>query len=92
MWTNDGKKAEIRYQGVTLEVGGTPGTKFSGTCSVGSEQNTIGGQVPARHVYEPGGDKLESEIRKREPVPRRSSSPPGTTYAPCNGPTPREAP
>jgi hypothetical protein len=68
--TNDGEKATRRnagnrYQGVTLEIGGDPGTKFAGICSVGSEQNTIGGRVPARYVYEPGGDKLECEIRKR---------------------------
>ncbi len=51
-------------QGVTLEIGGDPGTKFSGTCSVGSEQNTIGGRVPARYGYHLGGDELECEIRK----------------------------
>ncbi|MDP8948946.1 MAG: hypothetical protein M3N00_01705 [Actinomycetota bacterium] len=67
--TNGGKKAtgkdaEANSQGVTLEIGGDPGTEFFGTCSVGGEEKTIGGRVPARYVYEPGGDKLECEIRK----------------------------
>lgn len=53
-----------RSQGITLEIGGDPGTKFSGRCSVGGEEKVIGGRVPARYVYEPGGDKLECEIRK----------------------------
>ena len=53
-----------RSQGITLRIGGTPGTKFSGTCSVGSEEKTLGGRVPARYVYESGAEDLECEIRK----------------------------
>jgi hypothetical protein len=59
-----GGDTEGRSQRVTLEIGGDPGTKFSGSCSVGGGEKTIGGWVPARYVYEPGGDKLECEIRK----------------------------
>ena len=69
--TNDREKATARdaegrdsSQGITLKIGGDPGTKFSGRCSVGGEEKVIGGRVPARYVYEPGGGKLECEIRK----------------------------
>jgi hypothetical protein len=34
------------------------------TCSVGGEEKTISGQVPARYVYEPGSDELECKIQK----------------------------
>jgi hypothetical protein len=54
-----------RSQGITIEIGGDPGTNFSGRCSVGGEEKVIGGRVPARYVYEPHGGKLECEIRKR---------------------------
>jgi hypothetical protein len=33
-------------------------------CSVGGQEKVIGGRVPARYVYHPGGDKLGCEIRK----------------------------
>ena len=59
-----GKDAEDRSRRVALEIGGVPGTKFSGTCAVGREERTIGGWVPARYVYEPDGHELECEIRK----------------------------
>ena len=49
---------------VTLEVGGDDGTRFSGVCSVGGEEENISGRVPARYDYHPGGDKLECEIHK----------------------------
>ena len=69
--TNDREKATgtdaeggNRSQGITLKIGGDPGTKFSGRCSVGSEEKIFGGRVPARYVYEPGGGELECEMRK----------------------------
>ncbi len=49
---------------LTLEVGGDPGTGFSGVCSVGKEEKTIGGRVPERYVFEPGDAGLECEMRK----------------------------
>jgi hypothetical protein len=58
-------EAEDRPRGITLKIGGTPGAKFSGACSVGGEKETLGGRVPARYVYESGADELECEIRKR---------------------------
>ncbi len=49
---------------VTLEVGGDDGTRFSGVCSVGGEEESISGRVPARYDYHPDGEKLECEILK----------------------------
>ncbi len=49
---------------VALEIGGDPGTAFSGVCSVGDEENEIGGEVPESFSYELGGRQLECEIRK----------------------------
>ena len=49
---------------VTLDVGGDDGTRFSGVCFVGRQEKDISGRVPARYVFQPGGDKLECEIRK----------------------------
>ncbi len=51
-------------QEVTIEVGGDDGTRFSGVCSVGKQEKIIGGRVPVRYVFHPGGGKLECEIRK----------------------------
>lgn len=33
---------------VTLRIGGSPGTKFSGTCVVGGEEKAVGGRAPER--------------------------------------------
>jgi hypothetical protein len=49
---------------VTLEVGGDNGTRFSGVCSVGGEEESISGRVPARYDYHLEGEKLECEIHK----------------------------
>ena len=49
---------------VALEIGGDPGTAFSGVCSIGDEKNEIGGEVPESFSYELGGRQLECEIRK----------------------------
>ena len=49
---------------VSLEIGGDPGTAFSGVCSIGDEKNEIGGEVPESFSYELGGRQLECEIRK----------------------------
>ena len=53
-------------QKLTLEVGGDPGTGFSGVCSVEGEEKTIEGRVPQRYVFELGDAGLECEIRKKE--------------------------
>ena len=49
---------------VVLEIGGDPGTAFSGTCSVGDEENELSGEVPESFSYELGGEQLKCEIRK----------------------------
>jgi len=49
----------------TLEIGGAPGTRFSGTCAVGGEEREIRGRVPERFVYELDGRRLECVIRKQ---------------------------
>ena len=59
------RDAKDRSRGVALKIGGDPGTKFHGTCTVGGEEKSIGGQVPARYHYKPSGGELECEIRKR---------------------------
>jgi len=48
-----------------LEIGGDPGTEFSGRCTVGNEENEIQGQVPGRFVFDLDGRKLECEIHKQ---------------------------
>ena len=57
---------ESHPQKLTLEVGGDPGTGFSGVCSVEGEEKTIGGRVPQRYVFELGDAGLECEISKKE--------------------------
>ena len=52
-------------QKLTLEVGGDPGTGFSGVCSVEEKEKTIGGRVPQRYVFELGDAGLECEISKK---------------------------
>jgi hypothetical protein len=51
---------------VTLNIEGSPGTKFSGTCIIGGKvEKKISGRVPKRFVYELDGQRLECEIRKQ---------------------------
>jgi len=49
----------------TLEIGGSPGTWFSGTCAVGGEERAFRGRVPERFGFELDGRRLECEIRKQ---------------------------
>jgi hypothetical protein len=49
---------------VTLSIDGDPGTEFSGTCSVGDEENELSGQVPESFGYDLEGQQLECEIRQ----------------------------
>jgi hypothetical protein len=49
---------------VTLEIGGDPGTAFSGTCSAGDEESELSGEVPDSFSYDLGGRQLDCEIRK----------------------------
>lgn len=52
---------------VKLKIGGEPGRRFSGTCSIGGEEREVSGQVPGRFVYEPEGRKMECEISNEGP-------------------------
>ncbi len=56
---------EEDFRETTLEIGGDPGTGFSGTCTVGGEERAFRAQVPERFVYELDGRRLECEIRKQ---------------------------
>lgn len=51
---------------VTLSLEGDAGTEYSGTCSVGDEEESFEGQVPESFSYELGGSQLECEIRKQD--------------------------
>jgi hypothetical protein len=51
---------------VTLNIEGSPGTEFSGTCIIGGKvEKKISGRVPKRFIYELDGQPLECEIRKQ---------------------------
>ena len=58
---------ETRSEEATLEVKGDPGIEFSGTCTVGDEENKISGQVPQSFVYELDERPLDCQIRKNSP-------------------------
>lgn len=55
-----------RGERVSLEIRGSPGTAFSGVCSVGDEQAEIAGEVPQRFVYYPEGREIHCELRKED--------------------------
>jgi hypothetical protein len=49
---------------ITLSIEGDPETGFSGTCSVGDEENELSGQVPESFGYDLEGQQLECKIRQ----------------------------
>lgn len=51
---------------VVLRLEGGPKTTFSGLCSVGDQQNVLGGQVPKRFTFDPGDRELSCRIQKRD--------------------------
>jgi hypothetical protein len=55
-----------RGERVSLEIRGSPGTAFSGVCSVGDEEAELAGEVPQRFVYYPEGRKIHCELRKED--------------------------
>jgi hypothetical protein len=55
-----------RGEKVSLEIQGSPGTAFSGVCSVGNEEAELAGEVPQRFVYYPKGRKIRCELRKED--------------------------
>lgn len=59
-----GRGGETRSGKAVLKIGGEPGTRFSGKCSVGDEEGEeISGSVPERFAYEPNGRELKCEVR-----------------------------
>jgi len=59
-----GIQEEVRDGEAVLRIVGAPGTKFSGTCAVGGEENELEGEVPESFTYDlRGGEELECEIR-----------------------------
>lgn len=55
-----------RGERVSLEIGGSPGTAFSGVCSVGDEEAELAGEVPQRFVYYPEGREIHCGLRKED--------------------------
>jgi hypothetical protein len=50
-----------------LEIKGSPGTEFTGSCKVGDGEATkIGGETPKTFAYDLGGRSLECEISSHE--------------------------
>lgn len=47
-----------------LKLRGDDGVEFSGTCSVGGEEQEIEGQVPEEFTFRLDGEELECKIRK----------------------------
>ena len=58
-------KSEGSGREVTLSLEGDSGIEFSGTCSVGGEEESFEGQVPDSFSYDLGGQQLECEIQKQ---------------------------
>src|SRR5215203_4978937 len=62
----EGVDASAPSGGVTLNIEGSPGTEFSGTCIVGGkEEKKVNGRVPKRFIYELDGQRLECAVRKQ---------------------------
>src|SRR5215204_3350590 len=62
----EGVDASAPSGGVTLNIEGSPGTKFSGTCIIGGkEEKKVNGRVPKRFIYELDGQRLECAVRKQ---------------------------
>ena len=86
-------EARCGPQEVTLELLGTRGTEFSGTCAVGDEGHALGGRVPERFTYELNGRDLDCQICKQGAGAgslRRFL--PGMGSTPSSRPTPRTRP
>jgi len=52
-------------QAVKLKLKGGSETRFSGTCSVGDDENSIRGEVPETLNYKLNGRELQCEIQNR---------------------------
>lgn len=54
-------------QGITLRLEGNAGTKFSGVCTTGEEDEVLVGQVPKRYSFDLRGQTLSCSITKQSP-------------------------
>jgi hypothetical protein len=62
----EGADASAPSGEVTLNIEGSPETKFSGTCIIGGkEEKKVSGRVPKRFIYELDGQRLECQISKQ---------------------------
>jgi hypothetical protein len=62
----EGADASAPSGEVTLNIEGSPGTEFSGTCIIGGKvEKKVSGRVPKRFIYELDGQPLECEISKQ---------------------------
>ncbi len=60
---NAGASGDSEEDQAQLEIKGSPGTEFSGSCAVGDEEpEEIGGQTPESFVYDLRGKSLGCEI------------------------------
>ncbi len=58
-------RAQEESDEVTLKIRGDEGTEFSGTCTVGDEEEDVEGQVPESFEFELDSQELECEIQKQ---------------------------
>ncbi len=60
----ESERASLGEGEVLLKMKGDEGVEFSGTCSVGGEEEEMEGQVPEEFTFALNGDELECEVRK----------------------------
>ena len=58
------KGGEAGPRKARLEMQGSEGTEFSGSCTVGDGEQEISGQVPDRFTFDLDGGRLDCEIHK----------------------------
>lgn len=54
-------------QEITLRLEGNAGTRFSGVCTTGEEDEVLVGQVPKTYSFDPKGQTLSCSITKQSP-------------------------
>lgn len=60
----ESKGGEAGSRKARLEMTGSEGTEFSGSCTVGNAEQEISGQVPDSFTFDLDGGRLDCEIRK----------------------------
>lgn len=67
--TYNTQAGETDPSAVVLRIEGSPQTTFSGTCTIGTEQSVMSGQVPQRFTYNLNGQQLQCQIQKQDSNP-----------------------